>query len=385
MASLYIHIPFCSHKCIYCDFISGTNHSFIPSYVDSLIKEMDRYVDFFSADPINTIYFGGGTPSLLPPDYIYKIFDAISKHWNIDNVSEVTFECNPENITPDFLKALKITPINRLSIGVQSLIDNELQWLGRTHNAQSAKKAVLMAQDAGFNNISCDLIFALPIQTIASLYFSLKELISLDIQHISVYSLMFEEGSKISKLLQKGTLSPLDEDIAAEMYQVVTNVLKNNGFCHYEISNYAKQGYQSQHNSGYWHGVRYLGLGASAHSYDGESRFFNIPHTIKYCNAIQQALPVATAEKLTEKEIFNEYVFTALRTSEGLNINSLSARFGADKVKYILNIARKYISNNTMSLSIHPSSSFTNNYYLHLTESGVYISDYIISDFMLVD
>ena len=347
MASLYIHIPFCSHKCIYCDFISGTNHSFIPSYVDSLIKEMDRYVDFFSADPINTIYFGGGTPSLLPPDYIYKIFDAISKHWNIDNVSEVTFECNPENITPDFLKALKITPINRLSIGVQSLIDNELQWLG--------------------------------------LYFSLKELISLDIQHISVYSLMFEEGSKISKLLQKGTLSPLDENIAAEMYQVVTNVLKNNGFCHYEISNYAKHGYQSQHNSGYWHGVRYLGRGASAHSYDGESRFFNIPHTIKYCNAIQQGLPVATTEKLTEKEKFNEYVFTALRTSEGLNINSLSARFGTDKVKYILNIARKYISNNTMSLSIHPSSSFTNNYYLHLTESGVYISDYIISDFMLVD
>ena len=385
MASLYIHIPFCSHKCIYCDFISGTNHSFIPSYVDSLIKEMDRYVDFFSADPINTIYFGGGTPSLLPPDYIYKIFDAISKHWNIDNVSEVTFECNPENITPDFLKALKITPINRLSIGVQSLIDNELQWLGRTHNAQSAKKAILMAQDVGFNNISCDLIFALPIQTIASLYFSLKELISLYIQHISVYSLMFEEGSKISKLMQKGTLSPLDENIAAEMCQVVTNVLKNNGFCHYEISNYAKQGYQSQHNSGYWHGVRYLGLGASAHSYDGESRFFNIPHTIKYCNAIQHALPVATTEKLTEKEKFNEYVFTALRTSEGLNINSLSARFGTDKVKYILNIARKYISNNTMSLSIHPSSSFTNNYYLHLTESGVYISDYIISDFMMVD
>ena len=196
---------------------------------------------------------------------------------------------------------------------------------------------------------------------------------------------MFEEGSKISKLMQKGTLSPLDENIAAEMYQVVTNVLKNNGFCHYEISNYAKQGYQSQHNSGYWHGVRYLGLGASAHSYDGESRFFNIPHTIKYCNAIQQALPVATAEKLTAKEKFNEYVFTALRTSEGLNINSLSARFGTDKVKYILNIARKYISNNTMSLSIHPSSSFTNNYYLHLTESGVYISDYIISDFMMVD
>ena len=385
MASLYIHIPFCPHKCIYCDFLSGTNHSFIPSYVDSLIKEMDRYVDFFSADPINTIYFGGGTPSLLPPDYIYKIFDAISKHWNIDNVSEVTFECNPENITPDFLKALKITPINRLSIGVQSLIDNELQWLGRTHNAQSAKKAVLMAQDAGFNNISCDLIFALPIQTIDSLYFSLKELISLDIQHISVYSLMFEEGSKISKLMQKGTLSPLDENIAAEMYQVVTNVLKNNGFCHYEISNYAKQGYQSQHNSGYWHGVRYLGLGASAHSYDGESRFFNIPHTIKYCNAIQQGLPVATTEKLTSKEKLNEYVFTALRTSEGLNINSLSVRFGIDKVKYILNIARKYISNNTMSLSTHPSSSFTNNYYLHLTESGVYISDYIISDFMLVD
>ena len=273
MASLYIHIPFCKQKCIYCDFLSGTNHSLMAAYVDAIIKEMDRYTDFFNDDPIHTIYFGGGTPSLLPANLLEKLFVAIRNHWNIDDVIEVTLECNPENITPSFLEQLKQMPINRLSIGVQSLIDDELKWLGRCHNAETAINAIRLAQRSGFDNISCDLIFALPVQTISSLFYSLKQLISLNIQHISVYSLMFEEGSKITKLMQKGDLLPLDENISAEMYAVVTNVLKNNGFDHYEISNYARPGFRSKHNSGYWNGVRYRGLGASAHAVNGNTRF----------------------------------------------------------------------------------------------------------------
>lgn len=381
MASLYIHIPFCKQKCIYCDFLSGTNHSLMAAYVDALIKEMDRYPDFFNDDPIHTIYFGGGTPSLLPANLLEKLFVAIRNHWNIDDVTEVTLECNPENITPSFLEQLKQMPINRLSIGVQSLIDDELKWLGRCHNAETAINAIRLAQRSGFDNISCDLIFALPVQTISSLFYSLKQLISLNIQHISVYSLMFEEGSKITKLMQKGDLLPLDENISAEMYAVVTNVLKNNGFDHYEISNYARPGFRSKHNSGYWNGVRYLGLGASAHSFNGNTRFYNIPHTIKYINAINNEQPVATVEILTDAEKFNDFVFTALRTSDGIDLNELSLRFGPEKYNYILSIAQKYIEAGNISITF----SADNPSRLKLTDAGVYISDYIISDFMLVE
>lgn len=381
MASLYIHIPFCKQKCIYCDFLSGTNHSLMAAYVDAIIKEMDRYTDFFNDDPIHTIYFGGGTPSLLPANLLEKLFVAIRNHWNIDDVTEVTLECNPENITPSFLEQLKQMPINRLSIGVQSLIDDELKWLGRCHNAETAINAIRLAQRSGFDNISCDLIFALPVQTISSLFYSLKQLISLNIQHISVYSLMFEEGSKITKLMQKGDLLPLDENISAEMYAVVTNVLKNNGFDHYEISNYARPGFRSKHNSGYWNGVRYLGLGASAHSFNGNTRFYNIPHTIKYINAINNEQPVATVEILTDAEKFNDFVFTALRTSDGIDLNELSLRFGPEKYNYILSIAQKYIEAGNISITF----SADNPSRLKLTDAGVYISDYIISDFMLVE
>lgn len=381
MASLYIHIPFCKQKCIYCDFLSGTNHSLMAAYVDALIKEMDRYPDFFNDDPIHTIYFGGGTPSLLPLNLLEKLFVAIRNHWNIDDVTEVTLECNPENITPSFLEQLKQMPINRLSIGVQSLIDDELKWLGRCHNAETAINAIRLAQRSGFDNISCDLIFALPVQTISSVFYSLKQLISLNIQHISVYSLMFEEGSKITKLMQKGDLLPLDENISAEMYAVVTNVLKNNGFDHYEISNYARPGFRSKHNSGYWNGVRYLGLGASAHSFNGNTRFYNIPHTIKYINAINNEQPVATVEILTDAEKFNDFVFTALRTSDGIDLNELSLRFGPEKYNYILSIAQKYIEAGNISITF----SADNPSRLKLTDAGVYISDYIISDFMLVE
>ena len=381
MASLYIHIPFCKQKCIYCDFLSGTNHSLMAAYVDAIIKEMDRYTDFFNDDPIHTIYFGGGTPSLLPANLLEKLFVAIRNHWNIDDVTEVTLECNPENITPSFLDQLKQMPINRLSIGVQSLIDDELKWLGRCHNAETAINAIRLAQRSGFDNISCDLIFALPVQTISSLFYSLKQLISLNIQHISVYSLMFEEGSKITKLMQKGDLLPLDENISAEMYAVVTNVLKNNGFVHYEISNYARPGFRSKHNSGYWNGVRYLGLGASAHSFNGNTRFYNIPHTIKYINAINNEQPVATVEILTDAEKFNDFVFTALRTSDGIDLNELSLRFGPEKYNYILSIAQKYIEAGNISITFSAGNSSR----LKLTDAGVYISDYIISDFMLVE
>ncbi len=382
MAGLYIHIPFCTQKCIYCDFMSGTNLSLRQDFITSLIAEMDHYLDFFDSDPMRTIYFGGGTPSLLSVAELQQIYDAIAQRWNVSAVEEFTIECNPDDLTDEYLLQLRSLPINRLSIGVQSFCDDELRWLNRRHTAQEAINAVQRAQAVGFQNITIDLMFALPVQTIESLNYSINRALELNVQHISAYSLMFEPDSKITKLMELNRLQPLDEDIAADMFELLSTRLTSAGYEQYEISNYAKQNFHSRHNSGYWHGMRYLGLGPSAHSFDGENRWYNIAHTIKY-NAyfvdrheIQDAkCVIRNIEILTEDERFNELVFTALRTKIGLDLQLIRLRFGDMCCDRLLRQAQKYIDAGNMHIS---------NNRLALTHSGIYISDSIISDFMIV-
>ena len=382
MAGLYIHIPFCTQKCIYCDFLSGTNLSLREQFINALIAEMDHYLDFFDSDPMRTIYFGGGTPSLLSVAELQQIYDAIAQRWNVSAVEEFTIECNPDDLTDEYLLQLRSLPINRLSIGVQSFCDDELHWLNRRHTAQEAINAVQRAQAVGFQNITIDLMFALPVQTIESLNYSINRALELNVQHISAYSLMFEPDSKITKLMELNRLQPLDEDIAADMFELLSARLISAGYEQYEISNYAKQNFHSRHNSGYWHGMRYLGLGPSAHSFDGENRWYNIAHTIKY-NAyfvdrheIQDAkCVIRNIEILTEDERFNELVFTALRTKIGLDLQLIRLRFGDMCCDRLLRQAQKYIDAGNMHIS---------NNRLALTHSGIYISDSIISDFMIV-
>ena len=473
MAGLYVHIPFCTQKCIYCDFLSGTNLSLRGQFIDALIAEMDCYLDFFREDKIRTIYFGGGTPSLLSVEELARIYRAIAERWDVSEVEEFTIECNPDDLSEEYLTALNAQctmynaeckmhnaqlltpsgqalvplrqgdnswglPINRLSIGVQSFVDDELKWLNRRHTAKEAFEAVQRAKRAGFKNITIDLMFALPVQTIESLNYSIDKALELDVQHISAYSLMFEPDSKITKLMEMNRLKPLDEDVAADMFDLLSKRLSEAGYEQYEISNYAKKGFESRHNSGYWHGMRYLGLGPSAHSFDGEKRWSNVAHTIKYnaqCtmhnaqlltpsgqalvplrqgdnNVVDQIASgeqgeineelgvrneellspsaslvplkhgdnswvntIRTVEVLTEDERFNELVFTALRTKVGVDLVDLRIRFGDIRCDRLLRQAQKYVNAGNMQII---------NNRLSLTHRGIYISDSIISDFMIV-
>jgi oxygen-independent coproporphyrinogen-3 oxidase len=357
--------------------MSGTNLSLRQDFVASLIAEMDHYLDFFDSDPMRTIYFGGGTPSLLSVDELQRIYDAIAQRWDISAVEEFTIECNPDDLTEEYLLQLRLLPINRLSIGVQSFCDDELQWLNRRHTSQEAFDAVLRAQKAGFENITIDLMFALPVQTLESLNYSIDKALELGVQHISAYSLMFEPDSKITKLMELNRLQPLDEDVAADMFELLSARLTSAGYEQYEISNYAKPGFYSRHNSGYWHGMRYLGLGPSAHSFDGEKRWYNIAHTIKYNNLLtSDKLNFKNEEVLTPDERFNELVFTALRTKIGVDLQDLRIRFGESRYNQLLRQAKKYIDAGNMHIL---------NGRLSLTHKGIYISDSIISDFMIVD
>ena len=392
MAGLYIHIPFCTQKCIYCDFMSGTNLSLRQDFIASLIAEMDHYLDFFADDSMRTIYFGGGTPSLLSVAELQQIYDAISLRWDVSAVEEFTIECNPDDLTEEYLSQLRALPVNRLSIGVQSFCDEELRWLNRRHTASEAFQAVQRAKKAGFKNITIDLMFALPVQTINSLNYSINKALELGVQHISAYSLMFEPDSKITKLMELNRLQPIDEDIAADMFELLSTRLTSAGYEQYEISSYAKQDFHSRHNSGYWHGMRYLGLGPSAHSFDGEKRWSNIAHTIKYNAQFQsrdtecRVLTSEASQKnnsqlsiqvedLTPDERFNELVFTALRTKIGVDLQDLRLRFGDTRCNQLLRQAQKYIDAGNMQII---------NNRLSLTHSGIYISDSIISDFMIV-
>ena len=377
MAGLYIHIPFCTQKCIYCDFLSGTHLSLREQFVDALIAEMDCYPDFFNNDPLRTIYFGGGTPSLLSVEELGRMYRAIAERWDVSEVEEFTMECNPDDLSEEYLRALCELPINRLSIGVQSFVDNELRWLNRRHTAAEAIEAVERAKQAGFKNITIDLMFALPVQTIKSLNYSIDKVLRLDVQHISAYSLMFEPDSKITKLMELNRLEPLDEDVAADMFDLLSNRLTQAGYEQYEISNYAKVGFESRHNSGYWHGMRYLGLGPSAHSFDGGKRWSNIAHTIKYIDLVRnEELGVRNEELLNMDERFNELVFSALRTKVGVDLVELRCRFGDKRCNRLLRQAQKYIDSGRMKVV---------DGHLSLTREGIYISDSIISDFMIVN
>ena len=383
MAGLYIHIPFCTQKCIYCDFMSGTNLSLRGQFVDALIAEMDCYLDFFDNDPLRTIYFGGGTPSLLSVKELERIYRAIAERWDVSGVEEFTMECNPDDLTEIYLLDLRNLPINRLSIGVQSFVDEELRWLNRRHTAVEAMEAVKRTKRAGFENITIDLMFALPVQTLESLRYSIDRALELGVQHISAYSLMFEPDSKITKLMELNRLVPLDEDVAADMFDLLSMCLTEAGYEQYEISNYAKVGFESRHNSGYWHGMRYLGLGPSAHSFDGEKRWSNVGHTIKYNALLHETRDmrhetrdtIRSVEVLGVDERFNELVFTALRTKVGVDLVELRSRFGDRRCDGLLRQAQKYVDSGRMRVVDGR---------LCLTREGIYISDSIISDFMIV-
>lgn len=309
MAGIYIHIPFCVTRCKYCDFYSTTAFHLRSAYVEALYREIDERRNEICKEPIRTIYFGGGTPSQLPAEDIGNILKAIgAKH-----AEEITIEVNPGDATLSYLQALLETGVNRLSMGIQSFHDDRLRLIGRRHTAAEAKRAVQYAREAGFDNLSLDLMYGLPSQTMDEWKSDLEELLRLKPEHISAYCLQWEEGTPLMEMYMRGEVKMTDDELEMKMFDHLMDCLREAGYEHYEVSNFAKPGYHAQHNSSYWDGTPYIGLGAAAHSYDGHVRSCNPSDITQYIRGAKRE-----EELLTEEDKYNEYVMLSLRTARGI-------------------------------------------------------------------
>lgn len=376
MAGIYIHIPFCKQRCNYCAFYSSTLYNIKGEYADAVCKELLMRKEYIKGEEIKTIYFGGGTPSTLPITLLQKICDTIYKNYSVCSNAEVTIECNPDDLTEEFLAVLRQLPFNRISMGVQSFSDRQLKRLGRRHNAEKARRAVGNARAAGYKNISIDLIFALPDSTIEEWEESINEAISLNPEHISAYNLMYEEDTPLHRALQRGDFEELSEEENVEQFSMLIKRMKEAGYCHYEISNFAKPGYESRHNSSYWNDTAYIGCGAAAHSYNGDSREWNISDIKEYIKGIESNNRNYEIEHLTEEERYNDAILTRLRTSDGIPLAWIKNKFSQRLNSYMLNAAKKHIEYGNIKKTDET---------LSLTEKGIFISDAVIRDLIYVE
>jgi oxygen-independent coproporphyrinogen-3 oxidase len=331
MTGMYVHVPFCEKKCSYCDFYSLESTQHIDRFVETVCAELNlRAAGPHSKGTITSIFFGGGTPSLLSPKQLGAILDTITLHWNIAPDAEITMECNPGTVTLNNLKGYASWGVNRLSFGVQSFIAEELAFLQRIHSADEAVEAMDLARAAGFSNVNMDLMFALPPQTMESLATSLQRMIALQPDHISAYSLIYEHGTPLYAQLKKGLVQPLPDDTDAEMYASVIDTLTGAGYGQYEVSNFALAGKRCQHNLTYWHAQPYWAVGPSAHGYLDNTRYWNIRSLTAWTQHVQRGeLPLANFETLAEKERLSERIFLALR-ADGLDVESIRREFHVD-------------------------------------------------------
>lgn len=375
MAGIYIHVPFCKTRCIYCDFYTGTDNSDRKQYVDAVVKELSVRKDYIEGEPIRTIYFGGGTPSQLYFEEFKRIFDSIYKNYVVESDAEITFEANPDDLTSDFFDSINQLPFNRLSIGVQTFSDSELKFLNRRHSAQAAIDAVKLAQSRGFDNISIDLIYGIPDQTIDVWNRNLDIALSLDIQHVSAYHLIYEERTALYRMLKKHKVSEVDEELSNDMFSLMIDRLRKGGFEHYEISNFARDEKYSKHNTSYWLGEKYLGIGPSAHSFNGKDRTWNVASLTKYIKALAKDRLDVEFEILDIDKQYNDFILTGLRTKWGVDLKTLESRFGSKMLEYCLRYAKRYLRSECLK-EVDGR--------LILTDKGVFISDGIMSDLMFV-
>lgn len=376
MAGIYIHIPFCKTRCVYCDFYSTTQSDLKDRYIQALRKELEMRKDYLNGENIQTIYFGGGTPSQLVPADFEQVFDTISRVYNIEQCQEITLEANPDDLTPEYLHALSQLPFNRISIGIQTLNDDILKLLKRRHTASQAIQAVKDARSAGFNNISIDLIYGLPGETPESWKNDLAQAISLKVEHLSAYHLIYEEGTPLYTMLQTQCIKEVSEDNSLLFFSELTRELLQAGYEHYEISNFCLPGKYSLHNSSYWKGINYLGCGPSAHSFNGESREWNVASLNLYIKGIENGKRDSEIEVLDKRTRYNDLIVTSLRTTWGLSLIQLEEVFGKEFLDYALLNAQKYIKNEELIIDKN---------HLRLTPKGIFISDGIMSDLLQVN
>lgn len=375
MAGIYVHIPFCKQRCNYCAFYSSTLYNIREEYVASLCRELQERKDYAGGEPIGTVYFGGGTPSTLTIEQLRRICDTIYSTYPIASNPEVTIECNPDDLTPEFLEQLKTLPFNRISMGVQSFNDAQLKRLGRRHNAEAARQAVRNARTAGYGNISIDLMFALPGSTAKEWAHDLQSAIELKPDHLSAYNLMYEEGTPLYRALERGDFTELSEEENVEQFHMLITKLKEAGYRHYEISNFAMPGCESRHNSSYWNDTPYIGCGAAAHSYNGTSRQWNISDIREYIKGIESGERNFEIEHLSEQERYNDAILTRLRTADGVPLEWMKEKFSEKLNNHMLRVAEKEIALGNLK---------EENGHLSLTEKGIFISDAVIRELIFI-
>ena len=388
MAGIYIHIPFCRSRCIYCGFYSTTALDLRQRYVDALCREMEirSHRSEVRGERIETIYLGGGTPSQLTFDQLRQLFIYINKVYPLTPDSsplppEITIEMNPDDVTVEFAAVLHQLPINRVSMGIQTFDDQRLRFLRRRHTARQAIEAVSILRAAGIRNISIDLMYGFPGETLADWEADIEAALALDVEHLSAYCLMIEEGTPLHKMFTDDSLQYTDdypdEEMERQMYEVLIDRLEAAGYEHYEISNFARPGFRSRHNSNYWNGTPYIGLGAAAHSYDIRSRSWNVADIRQYIEGMERGERIFEEELLDDDTRYNDIVTVALRTKEGIDLNALSEKHR----NYCMKNARRYLNDGLLELStIRGAESPT----LHLTRHGLFVSDMVMSDLMMV-
>lgn len=378
MAGIYIHIPFCKQACNYCDFHFSTSLKNKEGFLKALKKEIELQKNYFDLNAsqsaqqqINTVYFGGGTPSLLSQSELMYVFDTLNKNFEIADDAEITLEANPDDLTIKKIQELRSTPINRFSIGIQSFYDEDLKIMNRVHSSQEALTAVKASQDMGFENITIDLIYGLPTLSDAKWKNNLNTAFALEVKHISSYCLTVEPKTALAHFVKNGKIKDVDEQQCAEQFEIMLEEMKKNNFVQYEISNFCKDNMFSRHNSNYWKKIPYLGLGPSAHSFNGKSRQWNISNNPLYIQALSEGKLNVEEEILTTSEQYNEYVLTSLRTMWGADLTYIESKFGSDYKKYCLREVVEYIDKGDVRVEQD---------ILFLTDKGKLFADKIASD-----
>lgn len=369
MAGIYVHIPFCRRRCIYCAFCSSTLLPLRERYVSAVISELSLRRDYLDGERIETVYLGGGTPSLLPEESLRRLLEALTSF--TDNSGEVTMECNPDDITPRLVETMKEAGVNRVSMGVQTFDDRLLRFLRRRHNARQAIDAVATLRRGGISNISIDLMFGLPGQRMEDWLADIDTAISLNVEHISAYSLTYEEGTPLSEMLERGEVQETDEEESRTMYYSLLDRLAVTGYEHYEISNFCLPGRQSKHNSSYWKDTAYLGLGAGAHSYDRRSRQWNTEDVELYINSVESGKLLFQREEIDSITHYNDIIVTALRTADGIALDSIP-QYSA----VLQEVAKPFIASGLLT---------SDGSHLRLTRDGLFVSDSIMRELLITN
>lgn len=375
MSGIYIHIPFCKQACHYCDFHFSTSLKKKEEMVAALAKEIALRKDEFKDEVVETIYFGGGTPSILQIADLRLLIEEVFQHYKVTENPEITVEANPDDLSEERIIALSQNKVNRLSIGIQSFFEDDLKLMNRAHNVAEAQQCLAIATQY-FDNITIDLIYGMPEMSQEKWLQNIQTALSYNIPHISSYALTVEPKTALHRFIQKGVIPPLDDDLAQDHFHLLVDTLEDHGFVHYELSNFGKEGYFSKNNSSYWLGKKYLGIGPSAHSYDGEKRGWNIANNSLYLKSLaNNELPIEI-ETLTKTDRYNEYIMTGLRTIWGVSLDRIETEFGTNYLLYLQQQAAKYLEDHLL---------YVEDNILRTTKRGKFLSDGIASDLFLLN